>query len=1143
MSLNPPHEPPSSERTSAPWLVLVGMLLATAIAAEYVWRTNERSAWNQSSYIVGESAHEIRDAIHDRLDKYISLLRGASGLFAADERVTRDQFHEYVNRLDLRNNYRGTRGIGYVMRVGKDQAADVERMMREQGLPEFRIDPPPDDHELYPILYLEPRLPENNAVVGFDLYSDSVICDAMDRARDTGAPAASGKVSLDPEAAPGNQPETGFMVFMPVYQRGVDPGTVEERRQKLVGFVYCPSRVSDLLHGISDDPATARVNFALFDGPKAAAGADLHHTADFPDTRSPADRKEVAPTASDTLTIAGRTWTLVLRGNPKWFPPPSQRLAWGVLGAGFVFAGVLFLVMASQVRARAAAERAAAELRRSQSALERSEASLRRLVESNLIGVVISDSTGNVIEANDAFLSLTGYSRDDLRSARLNRSALTPPEYSDKDQQAAEQLATGGGHLPYEKEFVRKDGSRVPVLVGTTALDQDRRIGVSFIVDLSELRKAQRAVAENEQRFRTLFEQSPLGIQIFAPDGQVILANHAWERIWEARLSDLQGYNVLHDPQFEKIGLTPYMHQAFSGELSIIPPIRYDPALTGRPGRPRWVQFQFYPVKDRAGQVREVALILQDLSELKEAEEALRRSEEQLRLVIDALPVLVSYIDHEKRYRLNNQLYEEWFALPISEIEGKFMSELIDEEAWKIAEPAVDRALHGEHVEYDREMVFPDGSVHSVHTTLIPHVGLAGHVEGVVALAADVTERRAAENERARLLRAEQEARAEAETANRIKDDFLATLSHELRTPLNAILGWAQLIRMGSLPADEVVHGLQAIERNAKVQAQLVEDLLDLSRIISGKLRLEMRPIDLPLVLDAALDSVRPAAEAKNIQLIPLLDAAASPVLGDAGRLQQVIWNLLSNAIKFTPAGGKVELILQRVGGHAEILVSDTGMGINPDFLPYVFDRLRQADASSTRRHGGLGLGLSIARHLIESHGGTIRAQSAGENRGATFTVSLPLSPNAVVKDSASKSGNGSERDPSRRRKLQGVRVLVVDDEPDAREIVSHVLRREGADVRAAASAAEALGAIDESNPDVLVSDIAMPGQDGYELIRQLRSRDSAHGGKLPAIALTAFARGEDRDKALRAGYQTHLAKPVEPGVLSDAIAALTRHS
>jgi PAS domain S-box-containing protein len=678
----------------------------------------------------------------------------------------------------------------------------------------------------------------------------------------------------------------------------------------------------------------------------------------------------------------------------------------------------------------------------------------------------------------------------------------------------------------------------VPVLVGSTPIEANQGSSVSFVVDLSELRKAQKAVIENERRFRTLVEQSPLGIEIFAPDGHVLLANHAWEQIWESNRSELAGYNVLLDQQLDRIGIREYLLRAFAGEATEIPPFRYDPALSGRPGRPRWVHPHVYPVRDAGGQLREVVLILHDVSEVKEAEEALQRNEEQLRLVIDALPVIVAYIDQDKRLRLGNQLYEDWLGIPVSEIEGKTMMDLIGPQAYEVTEPYLDRGLAGERQVYDRRLRFADGTEHDLHVTLIPHVGLAGHVEGVVAVAADVTERRQSEAERARLLQAEQEARADAEAANRTKDEFLATLSHELRTPLNAILGWAQLMRLGALPESDIAHGLETIERNAKVQAQLVEDLLDLSRIISGKLRLDMRPTDLPTVIEAALDSVRPAAEAKGIHLVPLLDTSASPVLGDAGRLQQVIWNLLSNAIKFTPARGTVDLVLQRIGGRAEIVVSDTGIGIKSDFLPYVFERLRQADSSSTRRHGGLGLGLAIARHLIESHGGTIQARSAGENRGATFVVSLPLSLNAVVKvPEPEDSGSGTGLVLSRR--LEGVRVLVVDDEADARDLVSRALERDGADVRAAGSAAEALGAIDELNPDVLVSDIAMPGEDGYELIRKLRSRERSHGRRLPAIALTAYARQEDRERALRAGYQEHLAKPVEPARLSAVVANL----
>jgi PAS domain S-box-containing protein len=1080
------------------------------------------------------SAHEIQDAIRDRIDAYIGLLRGASALFAANPAVTRQQFRDYVERLDLAHDYPGVRGIGFSLRVPPGEEAAVVEQARADGQTRFHIWPEPDGSETHTILYLEPGDAPNKYVLGYNMFSDTVRRAAMERARDTASPAASGKVALKQEAVAGPHKQDGFLVYVPVYEGGVDPGTIAARREKLVGFVYSPFRAGDLLAGIGDNAEQSFTDFTVYDQ-DVTVGQQMHHTGEGSTGES-----VPGPLSPDELNVAGRRWILAFQPRPEFAPKPSRALPLMVFGVGLAFALVLFLAMSSQARARAAAERTAAELTRSEIALRQSQASLRRLVESNLIGVVIADTGGKVIEANDAFLSITGYTREDIRASTLSWKAIASEEHADRDRNAVGQPSGTGRRVPVEKEYIRKDGSRVPVLVGTTSVEDAGGASISFIIDLTELRKARGAVAESERRLRTLVEQSPLGIQIFAPDGQILLANKAWERIWESSLNDLQGYNVLQDPQLDKIGLKPFVLQAFSGEPAVVPRFRYDPALNGRPGKPRWVQLYLYPVKSGTGQIREAVLIVQDVTDVKRAEEALQRSEEQLRLVIDALPVLIGYLDQEKRYRLNNQLYEEWFDIPADEIIGKSMREVIGDDAYAIAEPVLERALVGERTAFDRHMLFPDGTLHDLHVSLIPHVGLAGHVEGVVVLAADVTERKNAENERSRLLAAEREARADAETANRTKDEFLATLSHELRTPLNAILGWAQLLRMGGLPEDEITHGLETIERNAKVQAQLVEDLLDLSRIISGKLRLEMRPVDLPIVLDAALDSVRPAAEAKGIRLVPVFDASASPVLGDPGRLQQVFWNLLSNAIKFTPPAGQVELFLQRMDGRAEILVSDSGIGITADFLPYVFDRLRQADSSSTRRHGGLGLGLAIARHLIESHGGTVQARSEGQNRGSTFVVSLPLSLNAKIKEEAGNLSGSDAAPKSLKQRLRGVRVLVVDDEADARDLVSRVLRQDGAEVTSANSAAEALGFINERGPDVLISDIAMPGEDGYDLIRKLRSRGSANGGRVPAIALTAFARNEDRERALEAGYQTHLAKPVEPNQLAAAVAELS---
>ncbi|HEY2294591.1 MAG TPA: response regulator [Thermoanaerobaculia bacterium] len=394
-----------------------------------------------------------------------------------------------------------------------------------------------------------------------------------------------------------------------------------------------------------------------------------------------------------------------------------------------------------------------------------------------------------------------------------------------------------------------------------------------------------------------------------------------------------------------------------------------------------------------------------------------------------------------------------------------------------------------------------------------------------------------AEQERARLLVLEQQARKQAEEANRTKDEFLATLSHELRTPLNAILGWVQVLRSGKLDPTAASRALETIERNSRVQAQLIADLLDVSRIITGKLRLDFKPVDLRRIIDAALDSVRPAADAKGIQLEVSIAPLASPVLGDADRLQQVIWNLLSNSIKFTSRGGRVEVRLREADANAVIRVSDTGIGIRPDFLPYVFDRFRQAEGSITRTHGGLGLGLSIVRHLIELHGGTAEVESAGEGEGATFTVRLPLRAE-LAEDPLDSTAVGQSLF-SRPDLLNGVRVVVVEDEADTRELLVMALQQCGAEVAAYGSAAEALAALDRAVPDVLLSDIGMPVQDGYDLIHKLRARGPGRGGDVPAAALTAYARAEDRLRALEAGYQTHLAKPVDPSELISTVARL----
>ncbi len=395
--------------------------------------------------------------------------------------------------------------------------------------------------------------------------------------------------------------------------------------------------------------------------------------------------------------------------------------------------------------------------------------------------------------------------------------------------------------------------------------------------------------------------------------------------------------------------------------------------------------------------------------------------------------------------------------------------------------------------------------------------------------------------ERERLLESERAARAESERASHLKDEFLATLSHELRTPLNAILGWTHLLRARLDDAQQLAEGLETIDRNARVQTQIVNDLLEMSRIISGKLRLDLQQVDLASIAEEAITSSRPAADNKRIALQSAIDPDAGEIWGDPARLQQVLWNLLSNAIKFTPDDGSIDIRLRRVDSHVELTIADTGQGIKAEFLPYLFDRFRQADASTTRQHRGMGLGLSIVKNLVEMHGGSVAASSAGENQGSTFVVRLPLASESQLRVIGLSVREAPGGEPDIEPDFHGLRLLVVDDEHDAREFVSRVLSETGADVRTASSTAEALRAIADDPPDVLISDIGMPQADGFELIRAVRELPPARGGLMPALALTAFARSEDREQALLAGYQGHLAKPVQPAELTAQIARLAR--
>jgi PAS domain S-box-containing protein len=567
----------------------------------------------------------------------------------------------------------------------------------------------------------------------------------------------------------------------------------------------------------------------------------------------------------------------------------------------------------------------------------------------------------------------------------------------------------------------------------------------------------------------------------------------------------------------------------------------FETMRVAKDGRRIEVSITVSPVKDSAGRIVGASKIAHDIS-------ARRRNEfvqARLGAIVDSSDDAIISKTLDGVVTSWNQAAERMFGWTEDEAVGQRITLIIPEERLSEEDDVLARLRRGERINhFETVRRTKDGRLLDVSLTVSPIRNAAGRVVGASKIARDISERRAFERIRQVLLEHEQEARAEAEALSRSKDQFLATLSHELRTPLNAIYGWARMLDAGQLDAKSTRHATQAILRNAAVQVQLIEDLFDVSRVITGNMRLDVQPLNVSVVLEAALDTVRPAATTKRIRLESVLDPRAGPIMGDPGRLQQVAWNLLMNAVKFTPNEGRVQLHLRRANSHIEIAVSDTGEGIAPDQLPHVFERFRQADAGPTRRHTGLGIGLALAKYLVELHGGTVTAESAGLGLGATFTVKLPMS---VVQYPPTPPPQRGEAEQSVRSQeggkpvsLRDLRVLVVDDDAEGRELAGLVLVNAGAEARTVSSSAEAMAMFEEWLPDVLITDLEMPEEDGFNLLRRARRATMLRGRRLPALALTAYGRPEDRVRILAAGFNMHLAKPADPTELVLAVASLS---
>jgi PAS domain S-box-containing protein len=778
----------------------------------------------------------------------------------------------------------------------------------------------------------------------------------------------------------------------------------------------------------------------------------------------------------------------------------------------------------------------------------------RLTIESALdYAIFTTDLERGVSSWNSGAQALFGYTEAEI----LGQCAdiLFVPE--DRERGAPQweaETAKTKGRAENERWHSRKDGSRfygsglmMPLRNDAEATDAgatDAGAIIGFVKIMRDLTE-QKRVQETKFFLASIVESSQDSMITVNFDGIITSWNQAAEKLYGYAAQEAIGkpLTMLTLPQDLREVLSNIERIKHSQKVET-----FDTVRVHKGGRQMHLEVVLSPVKNDHGQVIGVSTVARDVTKRIRAEQALRESEARLQQAMSIETVGVLFFDLEGTFTDANDAFLQMSGFTREQVErDRINTRQMTLPEWmrRTRQALEELKVTGRLSPYEKELVRADGS-----RWWGLFAGTRLSETEAVEFVLDITERKRAEAERADLLEREHAARVEAEAANRAKDEFLATVSHELRTPLTALIGWVGLLRRGNLDAATSAHALKVIERSANTEAQIVEDVLEASRIIHGKLELDMTPLDLREVAEAAVEILRPVAEAKALQLS--LQVAPEPcvVAGDKHRLQQIVSNLLSNAIKFTPSHGSIEVYLEGFTSHAEIRVRDTGQGINSGFLPDIFERFRQADSSATRAHGGLGLGLAIVRHLVEALGGTVQAQSPGLGQGTTFTVRLPLlvertasslrtemAPTQRTTDLSAATGEASDDSSPT---LRGLRVLVVDDDGDAREMIATMLQGSGAVVTSAASVAEAMKAIEETRPDVLLSDIGMPEEDGYTLMRKLRARESERGEPpIPAAALTSYAGPEDRARALASGYQLYVPKPVNPDDLVAAVASL----
>lgn len=820
-----------------------------------------------------------------------------------------------------------------------------------------------------------------------------------------------------------------------------------------------------------------------------------------------------------------------------------------------------------------------------ESALQQSEEQYRLVAETANDAIITIDEKSTILFVNRSASRIFGHDQDEMIGKSLT---MLMPEYLRELHRAGQKryLETGQKHLQWDHVEVpglHKAGHEFPIELSFGEHKKDgKHIFTGIARDISQRRMAEDALRESEQKFSTLAETVPQLVWMAEPDGFIFWYNRNWYEYTGTTPEEMEGWGwqSVHDPD-----ILPAVIERWKSSIETGESFEMEFPLRGRDGEFRWFLTRVNPARDAEGRIVRWFGTNTDIDVQRrldqrnrfiiELDEAVRALESPKDITQTLARLLGEHLGADRCAYAEVEDDEDHFYIP-GDYTREGVPSIVGHYAMSSFGAEVLRLMRVNE-SYVVNNVFTDGRVTDADLESYKQTGIQAvicvplHKNGRFAACMAVHQREPREwkseeielvafvanrfwesIERARIvdslhesLAREQEARQAAESANKIKDDFLATISHELRTPLNAILGWTTLLRSRVMTAEASERAIETVERNARAQAQLIDDLLDISRIISGKLRLEVTKVHLDRIINAAAETVRPAAEAKGIDVQVLIDPDAGPVSGDAGRLQQVFWNLLSNAVKFTPKSGRVQIRLERVNSHVEVSVSDNGKGIAPEFIPYVFDRFRQANQATTRIEGGLGLGLSIVRQIVEMHGGTVSAESEGEGKGSHFTVRLPR---LAAIPRHRETGDGREHPRVSEvdfvsidcaPELDGLRVLVVDDEPDARDLLREVLEVCGSDVATASTAAEALEALTGGKFDVIVSDIGMPNEDGYTLIEKVRALPDSEGGRTPAIALTAYARVEDRIRALKAGFQAHLPKPVEPVELAAVVASL----